>query len=748
MQYIIGSKSYPLYHTLYIFANIINVKKMSAKKIFFFIIISLNIFIYSQDNRTINKDTIYTLEPVVVLARAGNSILNIPYAIDHVDSSQIQDKIKGLSLHEVLDQVPGLIVSNRNNPSMGDKISIRGIGSRASFGVRGIKIIYDGIPLTFADGQSELNNLDFSSIGSIEVLHGPASSLYGNAAGGVINIKSQNPSSRLILIAPSFTAGSFGLKNYNIKASGTLDRFSYLLSLNKLLYNGFREHSSSNTTSVNSILSYDISDKFKVKGIINYFNSPYLLNPSSLTKEDALNFPEYARSYIIQQGAGEKVSEGNYGITLTSTFNENLKNITTIYFIKRSLLNPIPGTIIDLNRNAGGLRTFFEKKFTGIFSKADLNLNGGFDFEFQNDLRKEFVNNGLVNTDIKAEDIFNNLQYGTSLLNQKEIVTGAAPFISAELKLNKRIEFQLGMRSDNYQFKVNDNLLTDGDNSGKRRISNLSPMAGIIFLPLPYLKIYANFATSFQTPTTNELSNNPSGSGGFNPSLEPEKIKSYELGAWGILQPYNLNFETAFFIMNFNNMLISYQSQAAGSEEIFYKNAGKAENIGAEMKLTWNPLNETTVTASYTKMHFIFKDYLIGFTDNSEIYKYKQLDENHIPGIPENYFTAGMNYNSPFGMSINLKAEWFDKYFTNDFNGPAPGSNFPTGDFVNNSYLKADIILGYDLKLKDCGLNIFVGINNIFNKRYNASIVQNAAGNRFFEPSAGRNFYVKAGVNL
>ena len=127
---------------------------MNIKKTLIFAIILCSI-IYPQDES--KQDTIYTLEPVIVSARTENSILNIPYAIDLIDSNEIQNEIRGLSLNEVLWQVPGLIVNNRNNPSMGDKITIRGIGSRASFGVRGIKIIYDGIPLTFADGQSELN---------------------------------------------------------------------------------------------------------------------------------------------------------------------------------------------------------------------------------------------------------------------------------------------------------------------------------------------------------------------------------------------------------------------------------------------------------------------------------------------------------------------------------------------------------------------------------------------------------------
>jgi iron complex outermembrane receptor protein len=719
---------------------------MKIKSILLFTII-LSSLAYPQNNNY-SKDTVYTLEPVVVSSRAENSILNIPYAIDLADSAQIQNNIKGLSLDEVLNGVPGLIVSNRNNPSLGDRITLRGIGSRASFGVRGIKLIYDGIPLTFADGQSQLNNLNFSSIGSIEVLHGPASTLYGNAAGGVINIKSQKPSGKAILINPSFTLGSFGLKNYNIQTSGTLDKFTYLLSLNRLLYDGYREHSSANSTSLNSILSYDISDKIKIKTIINYFNSPYLLNPSSLTKEDASNSPKYVRNYIISQGSGEKVWDGNYGVTLNSIFNDDFTNKTTIYFIKRSLLNPIPGTIIDLSRNAGGFRTFFEKKLPGIFSQANLNLSGGFDFEFQNDHRKEYANKGLLNTNIGPGEIFNNIQYGNQLLNQKEKVTGTSPFISAGLILNNKIEFQAGLRFDNYNFKVNDYLLTDGNNSGERRMSNLSPMAGIIFLPLPYIKIYTNYATSFQTPTANELSNSASGGGGFNPSLEPETIKSYEIGTWGILNQYKLNFGAEFFIMNFNNMLISYQSQIPGSEEIFYKNAGKAENIGGEMKLTWNPINEISATASYTAMHFIFTDYLIGFTDNSGNYDYKQLKGNYIPGIPQNYFAAELKYNLPFDLSFNLKAEWYGKYFTNDFNGPIPGYNSPIEDYINNSYLKLDLILNFNFKTNNYDLNFTAGISNILDKRYNASIVPNAAADRFFEPSAGRNYYVKAGIKF
>jgi iron complex outermembrane recepter protein len=716
---------------------------MNTKKILCIIIIFC-IYIHAQVNN-LKTDSVYSLPPVVVSARAENSILNIPYSIDVFGKEEIQQGNRGLSLNEILDQVPGLIINNRNNLSMGDKISIRGIGSRASFGVRGIKIIYDGIPLTFADGQSELTNIDFQSMGKIEVLRGPASSIYGNSAGGVINIETEKPSAKIISSNPSFTFGSFGLQNYNVNVSGTLNNFAYLFNFNKFFYDGFRQHSSSRSLSINSILSYDISDKLKIRTILNYFNAPYLLNPSSLSKEDALKNPELVRSIIFSQGAGEKTWEGNYGITADYIFNDNFSNTTTIYFIKRSLLNPIPGRIIDLNRSAGGIRTLFEKKFSDEYPK--ININGGFDFEFQNDLRKEFENNGLSNVNINAEDIFDNLQYGNNLLNQKEYVTGIAPFIQADIRTNEKLEFQFGSRFDNNKFQVRtqNNMATD---NGDRNMNSFNPMIGIIYHLTPLVKLYANFSTSFQTPTTNELSNNPSGAAGFNPELQPEKTKNYEIGTWGILPKLNLNFEASFFIMNFSDMLISYQSEAAGSEEIFYRNAGKAQNIGSEIKLDWSPVSEAKVILSYTKLHFTFKDYLTGFTNNSGVYDYKQLEGNYIPGVPPNYFSTSFNYSAPFNFSTNIELEWTDKYFTNDFNGPIPGSLSPIENYLNDTYLNVDAGISYKLKVDYFELNIFGGINNIFNKRYNSSIVPNAAGDRFFEPSPGRNFYVKLDLNL
>ncbi|NIP30493.1 MAG: TonB-dependent receptor plug domain-containing protein, partial [Candidatus Dadabacteria bacterium] len=166
----------------------------------------------------------------------------MPFSISLIDKDEIQLGEQTISLDESLNKIPGVYVQNRYNFAQDQRISIRGFGSRAAFGVRGIKILYDGIPLTLADGQSQTDSLDLSSAERIEVIRGPVSALYGNASGGVISIYSETGFGQPFFeIRPLF--GSFGLFRINAKAGGQLNNFSYLINISRLNYDGFRDHS-------------------------------------------------------------------------------------------------------------------------------------------------------------------------------------------------------------------------------------------------------------------------------------------------------------------------------------------------------------------------------------------------------------------------------------------------------------------------------------------------------------------------
>ena len=260
---------------------------------FLFLLQSFN---FAQTDTLQSNEIRTELDTVIIEAsRSGKSELDIPLSVDFINAEQINLGEQGRTLGESLFPVTGVFLDDRFNPSVGEKINIRGIGSRASFGVRGIKILLDDIPLTMPDGQAELNNIDLGSEGTVEIIKGPSSALYGNAAGGVINIKTEEPSQFLFSFQPRFTMGTFGYKKVEGKFSGTAGKYSYLMNISKLNSDGFRDHSSFSSYAINTTAGISVSPTLNLKLIFNYFDSPYALNPSSLSKEIADNSPSSSR---------------------------------------------------------------------------------------------------------------------------------------------------------------------------------------------------------------------------------------------------------------------------------------------------------------------------------------------------------------------------------------------------------------------------------------------------------------------
>ncbi|MFC1561216.1 TonB-dependent receptor family protein [Candidatus Latescibacterota bacterium] len=707
-----------------------------------------------QDSlRTVDKSYHNLNEIIVTATRPDRPLLSVPYAIDVIGQEEIQRAEVGISLDEVLRAIPGVVVNNRYSPSRGDRISFRGIGSRASFGVRGIKIILDGIPLTMPDGQAQLSNLDLSSAGNIEILRGPSSSLYGNAAGGLINIKTQSGPPVPFLFQPRLIVGADGLRKWQSKISGNIGKHTYFFNVNKLKFDGFREHSSGSQTSVNAVGRHEISHNIMLTTVFNYFDAPYLLNPSSLSKTDAEMSPTKARFSVKQQGAGGKKRQGQGGITLKYN-GEDSQFETILYGLKRSVLNAIPGKISETDRIAGGVRSIFSKRFhIGI---PEFRWTIGTDLEVMSGSRTEFNNLGIPSEQVdvaKGNDIFNMLEYGPRQKNQDENVVGIGPFTELEFSPSPKWVLTLGQRYDHYKFEASDHFLEDGsDYSGTRNMDRFSPMVGVLYRPNDLIKLYSNYSTAFQTPTTIELSNKPTGEGGFNPSLQPEIMRSYEVGIKGML-PVGieewpgklLDFDVTFYILTIEDMLIPFQVQDPNSGEAYYRNAGKTQNKGAEIKMDWFPAKGLRTSFAYNFMDFIFKDFQVEASVDDTVQLF-QLAGNDIPGVSPQEIFAGISYEHPRGAYSEVNLRWFDKYFANDFNGPPPGSTEPIQDFVNNAYLTVDMRLGLNHKFNKIGIEFFLGINNLFDKRFNSSITPNAFGGRFFEPAPGRNYYT--GVNI
>ncbi len=700
----------------------------------------------AERNSQESDTTRYQLAPIVVTAtRAERSIDRVPYALSVIARKEIQRAEVGLSLDEALRAVPGVVVNNRFNLSQGDRLSIRGLGSRAPFGVRGIKIILDGIPLTLPDGQSQLNNLDLGSVDKIEILRGPSSSLYGNAAGGLINIRTENEFDAPIQVQPQFVAGSSGLQKWQAKVSGQIARQTYLLNVSRLQLDGFREHSAARFNALNAVAHRELSQHLKLSAVFNYFDAPYLLNPSSLSKTEAGSSPAQTRFFIQQQGAGKSTSQGQGGITFKHN-GETSYFEATGYGLSRDLSNPIPGRIIELDRTSGGLRAVYGKRWQ--FGSAFLRGNTGVDYERQYDTRVEFENVGIPQDQVetaKSSDILGLVRYGARLLDQKERVKGIGAFAELEFAPHQNWALTVGERFDRYEFEVVDHFLTDGvDDSGTRRMEKFSPMFGLTYRANPLLSLYGNIATAFQTPTTTELGNQPTQEGGLHPTLQPERLLSYELGVRGTWPSVHCQYEASFYLFRVKDMLIPYQIAGRESEEVFYRNAGQAQNNGLEIGVQWSPARGWRAEAAYAYMDFAFQDFVVE-TDSVTL---AQLAGNQIPGIPSHRFFASLAYEHNQGVFAEINLQWVDQFYTNDFNGPAPSVNKPLGDFINDAYRTVDLRLGWQHQFSKLRIEFFAGINNVFDERYNSSIVPNAAGDRFFEPAAGRNWYMGGSVLL
>jgi len=287
----------------------------------------------------------------VTASRAGDAVEAGPHSGIELDLEP-GSVGSALSLDTVLTTIPGVVVRNRHNLSQGDRITIRGTGTRAQFGVRGIKLLMDGIPLTMPDGQSQTNNLDLTAVGRIHVLRGPASSLYGNASGGVIELFTDLGADRLT-VTPEFLGGSDEIRSQRLDVAGRTGDLRFRLNGTRHQEKGFRDHSQARFDRFNLVANRTLGPGWSLSLAANHFSAPYMLNPSSLTKQDAETRPEYVRPFIFARGAAKKVDQTQAGLTLRAK-TPTLTWQTTLYAVSRNLANPIPSSIIDLDRKASG----------------------------------------------------------------------------------------------------------------------------------------------------------------------------------------------------------------------------------------------------------------------------------------------------------------------------------------------------------------------------------------------------------
>ncbi len=620
-------------------------------------------------------------------------------AVSIIDWNERRDAEPTLTIDEALRRVPGIFVQNSFNFAQDQRVAIRGFGTRSAFGMREVKLLVDGIPESSPDGQTQLDNLDFSSVRRIEILRGASSALYGNASGGVINVLTEDGS------GPPFAetrlmSGSFGLHKYNLRTGGSFGAIDCHLNGSWTGLDGYRAHSEVEHRFIGGKLSYNINDRSDLTATFNVADSPWAQDAGGLTRAEMDANHRQARARNIALDAGEQVSQGRLGLIYRNTLPNGHELSLTQYSLFRNFFTKLPilavagDGIVQFDRL--GLGGGFQYVANSGWKRGSNQLVAGVDAEFQTDDRQRYAN--LTGSK------------GALGLSQDERVRSVAPYLRNEYRPVERLGLIAGARYDNIRFEASDRFLVDGDDSGVRALDQFSWSGGVALEATTNLQLYANVSTSFQTPTTTEFAS-PTGGGGFNPALNPQTAINYELGLRS--QPLQrLRIEAALFLLKIDDELIPFTSPGGRD---FFRNAGRSERKGIELSLKLNLAPGLDWQASYTAMAAHYRDYVTAggaFSGNRE------------PGIPAHQLFTELSWRAKSGFFTSLDLQFVDQFELNDANTAK-----------NDAYTLMNARIGHAWQLGRSRLTPFVAFNNLLNQRYVGQTRLNAFGGRYFEPA-------------
>jgi iron complex outermembrane receptor protein len=643
-------------------------------------------------------------EIVVTATRRDSSVREVPRSVSLVGQQRIQDATQQLALDEALSVVPGLYMQNRYNFSQDLRISLRGFGARSGFGIRGIRVYVDGIPETLPDGQAQVDSIDLGSTKSIEVLRGPASSLYGNASGGVIAVETE-----LGDLAPfiegGIAGGELGFQKYNVKTGGSSGAIDYLFNASKQEIDGYRAHSFSRGTLLNGKLGFRIAEDDRLTVAVNHTDQPESEDAGGINLAEVAADIRAARDLNVLFNAGEALSQQRIGFVYERGRPHGdllLRN----YYVWRDFSNELPfasGGAVDLQRFFYGFGAQYTPR--NLFP-ARLEITAGFDLDRQDDDRRRFDNNQGERGDLTFD--------------QQERVDGAGIYLQGKYDLTEALSLSAGLRYDELTFDINDRFPGDGDDSGEIDFSELSPSAALN-LSLGEQVLFGSFSRSFETPTTTELAN-PDSSGGFNQSLRPQLADNFEVGIKG--ERNSAYYELSVFHIDLKDELVPFEL-AASPGRTFYSNAGKSDRTGVETAVSWQHESGLSADLSYTYSDFTFEEFVDQGGSN--------VAGAHLPGLPRHFGYAGLSYRSENGLFARLESVYSGKLYADNANTAEVD-----GYVVTNLRASRELVSGNWL------VRPYVGINNVFNERYYSNIRINAFGGRYYEPAPDRNFY--AGV--
>lgn len=646
-------------------------------------------------------DSAAVLPPIrVAVTRSPEPLRTLGASVTVVDSTAIRRGRLAGGLDEALAFVPGVIAANRWNPSLDQKLIIRGFGARANFGVRGIKILIDGIPQTLPDGQSQLTNLDLGAIDHVEVLRGAASSLHGNAAGGVVAFTSRTLFDSSGGWRFGYEAGALGLRRGEATLAGTRGRLSGAVTVGVSNSSGFRDHSTAEQRRVQYALSYRLRPATTITARAAWANDPRADNPGALTAAEVAATPTLGAPNNVNRNAGKAVRQNQFSLGLDDE-RGMWQSEVRLWLLTRALDNPLAAPAPAPNPPDEGLWVGIDRIGTGLRASTTRRLGmhrvtAGVDLQSSRDDR--------VNRRHRAGTPF-----GPTLLDQRETVRETGLFGQVTLP-HGAWELRGGVRWDRTSFDVADAI---GSGSGERSMAAVSGSASLARVLGRATTVWTSVATAFETPTTTELANQPDGNTGLNRVLDPQRSVSFEVGmrTGGIRG----QLEAAVWTTTTRDAITPFQEVGGRA---YFANAGRTRTRGFEVAGQAPITSSLVALATVTFTDATFREYEVGNV---------RLDGRRVAGIPRTVGRLGVR--GTLGqLGIDIDHALASSQFADDGNATEVA-----GWGIGITGVRVRWIGGGRRQFAP-----FVAVQNLFDRQVIGSVTVNGSFGRVFEPAAGR----------
>ncbi|SDU79753.1 TonB-dependent receptor family protein [Pseudomonas sihuiensis] len=682
------------------------------------------------------ENATYQADPLVVTgSRYQASGWQLPFSVNRIDAEQATLGKPGVNLSEALGSVPGLVVQNRQNYAQDLQISSRGFGARSAFGIRGIKLLADGVPLSNPDGQGQAATFDLDTLERIEVLRGPFASVYGSNSGGVIQLFSRDGEGAP-KVALDTSQAAYGTSRTRVSAEGGNDRAGFIINRSHFETDGYRDHSGAILDKTFAKLTLYPDDLSKLSLSFSELDQNDTQDPQGLTWSEVKTDRRSAAPNALLFNTRKTVDHRQLGLNYERSFVASTWQ-STLYSGTRRVIQyqsiPVTAQVPPSNptslTHSGGVIDF-ERRFHGIGNRliqsfnlgnSLLTVTTGLDYDYSRDDRKGYEN--FVGSALGVR--------GNLRRDERNEVTSLSPYLQTAWQLGK-LDLQAGLRYSHIKFDVDDRFIVGNnlDDSGSVTYRELTPTLGVSYTLRQNLNIYASWGKGLETPTLNELSySGPDNTFGFD--LKPATSEQFEIGLKARVAEAT-NLQVALFQIDTDDELVV--ASASGGRNSF-QNAAQTRRRGLELSLE-SHLSET-LRANLAYTH-IDATYSKDFTSRNQLVE----SGKHMPGIPANTLYGELAWQPVGWFSTAVEGLYRSKLYVEDSNTAKAAPSYALFNWQAR----------FEQKVGAMTFNQVLRIDNLLDREYIGSvIVANDNGSpgpagRYYEPGPERAWYVGAGV--